>query len=95
MPESSTHKITSNLTFDSVPGLLEQSRGWFAPGESSIVVDLSSAGRTDSAGIALLLEWIEMAQKLGLQLRFTQLPSQMREFIQANDLDKLFNQYSN
>jgi len=95
MQEPSTHKVSSNLTFETVPGLLEQSRGWFMAGESSIVVDLSSAGRTDSAGIALLLEWIEMAQKQNLQLKFTQLPTQLREFIEANDLDNLFSQYSN
>jgi len=94
MSDSTIQKITGNLTFDTTPGLLEQSKGWFANGSSQIVVDLSAAGRTDSAGIALLLQWIETTRKQNLQLKFTNLPSQMREFIEANDLTRLFQQYT-
>jgi phospholipid transport system transporter-binding protein len=94
MPEPLTQKITSALTFETAPGLLEQSKSWFGESASHIVVDLSSAGRTDSAGIALLLEWIEISRKQNLQIKFTNLPSQMREFIEANDLSKLFRQYT-
>ncbi|MDX5151483.1 MAG: STAS domain-containing protein [Acidiferrobacterales bacterium] len=94
MSESQTQKITGNLTFETTPGLLEQSKGWFTDNASQIVVDLSDGGRTDSAGIALLLQWIETARKQNLQLKFTNLPSQMREFIEANDLTRLFQQYT-
>jgi len=93
MPDPSTQKVTSNLTFETAPGLLEQSKNWFGDSASQIVIDLSAAGRTDSAGIALLLEWIEISRKQNLQIKFTNLPSQMREFIEANDLSKLFQQY--
>lgn len=94
MPDPLTHKITGNLTFDTTPELLQQSRGWFTNGSSQIFVDLESAGRTDSAGIALLLQWIETSRNHNLQLKFTNLPAQMREFIEANDLSKLFQQYT-
>ena len=82
------------MTFETAPGLMEQSKRWFSDDMSQIIVDLSGAGRTDSAGIALLLEWIETSRKQNLQLKFTNLPSQMREFIEANDLSKLFRQYT-
>lgn len=94
MPEPQAQKITGNLTFETAPGLLEQSKSWFGDNVSQIVVDLSSAGRTDSAGIALLLEWIEISRKQDLQIKFSNLPSQMREFIEANDLSKLFQQFT-
>lgn len=94
MPDPTIQKITSALTFETAPGLLEQSQGWFTDDSSQIVVDLSAAGRTDSAGIALLLEWIETSRKRELHLQFTNLPSQMREFIEANDLTRLFQQYT-
>jgi len=94
MPEPLTQKITSNLTFETTPGLLEQSKSWFTVDSAQVVVDMSAAGRTDSAGIALLLEWIETSRKHNLQLKFTNLPSQMREFIEANDLTRLFQQYT-
>ena len=95
MSDPLTQKISGNLTFETAPGLLEQSRNWFANGATQVVVDLSAAGRTDSAGIALLLEWVETSRKQDLQLKFTNLPAQMREFIEANDLSKLFQQYTN
>ena len=94
MSDASTQTITGNLTFDTAPELLAQSQSWFGAGAAQIVVDLAAAGRTDSAGIALLLEWIEMSRRQGLQIRFTNLPSQLREFIDANDLGTLFRQYT-
>lgn len=94
MSDTLTQKITGNLTFETAPELLEQSKAWFTDKSSQIVIDLTAAGRTDSAGIALLLEWVEAARKQNLQLKFTNLPSQMREFIEANDLSKLFRQYT-
>jgi phospholipid transport system transporter-binding protein len=94
MSDSTIQKITGNLTFATTPELLQQSKGWFTDSASQIVVDLSAAGRTDSAGIALLLQWIETSRNQNLQLKFTNLPAQMREFIEANDLSKLFQQYT-
>lgn len=94
MADSITHTISSSLTFETAPGLLDQSRSWLQPGAGDVVFDLSSAGRTDSAGIALMLEWIDMARRNELQLSFTNIPVQTREFIQANGLEKLFAQYT-
>jgi len=87
-------KITSNLTFETSPGLLEQSKAWFNTPSQKIEIDLASAGRADSAGIALMLQWIENAGANNLQLRFINLPSQVREFIDVNGLDKLFREYT-
>jgi len=94
MSEHLTQKITSALTFETAPGLLDQSKNWFTDDLSQVVIDLSAAGRTDSAGIALLLEWIETSRERNQQLKFTNLPSQLREFIEANDLTGLFQQYT-
>jgi len=94
MPDSMTHSISSSLTFETAPVLLEQSRSWLVPGTGQVVFDLSSAGRTDSAGIALMLEWIDLARDNDLQLSFVNLPAQTREFIEANGLEKLFAQYT-
>lgn len=94
MSDVTHQKITSNLTFETSPGLLEQSRAWFNTQSPKIEIDLASAGRTDSAGIALMLQWIEIAGANNLQLRFINLPSQVREFIHVNGLDKLFREYT-
>lgn len=45
-------RIEGDLTVDTVPALYEQ-----ASGASPRTVDLADAGRIDSSGLALLLEW--------------------------------------
>lgn len=87
-------KISENLTFDTAPGLLERSREWSAGGDGKVTIDLSSAGRTDSAGIALMLEWIETAREQGQDLYIINMPEQIREFIESNGLSELFQKYS-
>ena len=88
-------KISENLTFDTAPGLLERSKEWSAEPDGNVTIDLSSAGRTDSAGIALMLEWIELARSRNLELSIINMPAQIKEFIESNGLSDLFQKYSN
>lgn len=50
-------------------------------------VDLAQVGRCDSAGVALLVEWLRQAQARGLSLTFVNIPAQMRAIIQVADLE--------
>lgn len=50
-------------------------------------VDLAQVGRCDSAGVALLVEWLRQAQSRGLTLTFVNIPAQMRAIIQVADLE--------
>jgi len=91
---SQLFKISENLTFETAPGLLERSKEWSAETDGSVTIDLASAGRTDSAGIALMLEWVELARKQGLELHIVNMPAQVQEFIDSNGLKDLFQKYS-
>lgn len=80
--DSSPHtvQVEGELDVDSVPVRLRQSAGWFGQGRDT-VIDLGGVTRADSAGVALLLEWIREADKAGATLHFTNAPSQMRAII--------------
>ena len=85
------HAISGPLTFDSVPDIYTASRGWFNTG-TSMTIDLQQVAQADSAGLALLIEWLRWARKAGLSLTYTNIPPQMLELIRVNGLqDTLLN----
>ena len=57
--------LTGELSFASVPAALDQADALIADGQ----IDLSGVTRTDSAGLALLLELTRRARVNGKQLR--------------------------
>lgn len=80
--DSSVHtvRIEGELDVDNVPARLRQSAGWFDR-DRDTVLDLGGVTRADSAGVALLLEWIREADKAGAALHFSNAPPQMRAII--------------
>lgn len=77
--------VSGAMSFDTVPGLLVQSAAMFN-GVTSVVVDLSAVERADSAGVALLVEWLRLARGKGVMLRFRHVPSQMWAIVEVSDL---------
>lgn len=85
------HAVSGPLTFDSVPNLYTTSRGWFTAG-TGMTIDLQQVAQADSAGLALLIEWLRWARKAGLSLTYINIPPQMLELIRVNGLqDTLLN----
>lgn len=60
----------------SVPAILGQARGLFKNG-AELVVDLAGVHRIDSAGLALLVEWLRQAQRKGISIRFKNIPARI------------------
>ena len=85
------HALSGPLTFDSVPDIYSTSRSWFSAG-TSMTIDLHQVAQADSAGLALLIEWLRWARKAGSSLTYTNIPPQMLELIRVNGLqDTLLN----
>ncbi len=82
---ATVHAISGPLTFDSVPAIYAASRAWFS-GASGMTIDLAQVSTADSAGLALLIEWLRSARLAGAPLRFANIPSQMQELIRVNGL---------
>ena len=81
-----TRAVGGELTFDTVPALYQDSLGWFA-GTGELVIDLAQVTRADSAGLALLLEWLRGADQAGCRLRLANIPHQVQTLIRINGLN--------
>ena len=87
----STQTVAGALTFDTVPGLYQTSASWFE-GAGELILDLAQVVRADSAGLALMIEWLRRAQAANRSLRFANIPVQVQTLIRINGLqDALLN----
>ncbi len=80
--------VDGALTFDTVPDLLNQSAPWIDKAGGAITIDLKEASRADSAGLALLVEWLRLARNRGRECRLINVPEQVRSLIRVNGLSQ-------
>lgn len=78
-------KLSGRLNFSSVASLLT-ANAWLQ-GEQ-LIVDLSDVERSNSAGLALLLEWMKIAQQKGLQIKYHNVPEQLLVIARAYGVDQ-------
>jgi phospholipid transport system transporter-binding protein len=52
-------------------------------------IDCRGVSASDSAGLAVLLEWLAVAQRAGRSLRYTQLPEGLISLAQISEVDQL------
>lgn len=57
--------------------------------KSVLEIDLGQVRRADSAGLALLVEWLAKAKHSDTNIRFLNMPKQMREIARITELDSL------
>ena len=77
-------KLLGELNFDSVAQLLNNAEIDFDRAENAeIEVDLSQISRFNSASLALLIEWMKMADQKGLQIKYHNVPEQLMNIAQA------------
>lgn len=58
-------------------------------GAESIQVDLQDISRSDSAGLALLVDWMRTAKRLGKAIQFLNIPQQMLAIARVSGLDEV------
>ena len=82
--------VDGDLVFDTVSELIEPGGEVVEAATGVLRVDLANVGRTDSAGLALLLEWLGRAREQSLEVRFDNVPAQMLRIAHASGLEELF-----
>lgn len=82
-------RLTGDLSFCSVPALREQALPLLQQAEDTLEIDLSGVGRSDSAGLALLVEWMRTAKRLNKSLRYLNIPMQMLAIARVSSLDQI------
>lgn len=78
--------LEGELDFFSVPDVLTQARAC-RPDDGSIRVDLKGVSRADSAGLALLLEWLRRAERHGCDISFVNVPEQLMSIARVCGLE--------
>jgi len=79
--------VEGNLTFATIDQQTLQSFR-FLKGIDTICIDLAKVGTTDSAGLALMIEWIKQSRKIRAQLRFKNIPNQLLALAKLSGFDK-------
>ena len=83
------YALSGELSFRTVPGLLREGERLFE-GCSAFVLDLQGVDRADSAGLALLLEWLRSCRRRQQDLYFRNLPQALVEIARVSNLDEVF-----
>lgn len=81
--------LSGELSFATVEDCLTRSRAKLTSGAEEL--DLSAITRTDSAGLALLLQLVREARVASRQLRFTHPPAQLRALATFFGVSELLN----
>ena len=82
--------VRSELTFKSATDILAQSKRLFADCER-ISVDMSDVQEADSAGLALLLEWVSWARRFDRALVSAPIPPPLLAIAQISEVTDLLN----
>jgi phospholipid transport system transporter-binding protein len=82
-------RVSGDLGFATVPALWKASR---SPLESAVEprVDLGAVTNVDSAGLALLIEWMRWARAAGTAIVFSNVPAKLAALATMSELDELF-----
>lgn len=80
--------VAGELDFTTVVQVLNDALPLLGAG-AEIRIDLQGVTRSDSAGLALLIEWMRAAQRLGKSVQFLNIPSQMLDIARVSSLDQV------
>ncbi len=85
--------LSGELSFSSVPRLLREGQRLLpreaasAEVSAGVTMDLQGVSRTDSAGLALLVEWLRDSRAQGVEINFLNIPAQMLALAHLSGLE--------
>jgi len=83
--DARSYGVNGAMTFDSVTDLWRQSEDMFSA-EGVFQIDLAKVTRTDSAGLALMVEWLREASRRGARIEYLNMPEQLLSLVDAANL---------
>ena len=86
--EDGSWLLQGELDFDSVLSVLQHA-GVNMLGKSPLRVDLKGVTRADSAGLALLVEWLRESEIAGNSIEFVNVPAQLLSIARVCGLDDI------
>jgi len=88
MLEGERSRTSGSLEFATVAHLLPLGTAAIQEGRAS-VIDLGGVTSSDSAGLALLIEWLSVAKAAGRTLRYENIPGQVHQLARLSEVDDL------
>src|ERR1700680_882650 len=88
MLDGSRARVTGALHFITVSALLAAGVAAINDGRAT-VIDLAGVTASDSAGLALLIEWLSVAKAANHALRFENIPSQLKQLARLSEVEEL------
>ncbi|WP_455221887.1 STAS domain-containing protein [Kaarinaea lacus] len=76
-------KISGVLNFETVPMVWQKSQSLFR-GCASLAIDFAEVTHSNSAGLALLTEWMRLARANNQTIVFHHIPTQMQEIARVS-----------
>ncbi len=84
------YRVSGVLDAATAPQLLRESEERFPSGaDIDLRIDLSGVQESDSAGLALLLEWLRIARKRKQNVRFANVPNQIAALARISEVEEL------
>jgi phospholipid transport system transporter-binding protein len=81
-------RLQGELTLRSVGHLLAAGRDAILAGRAE-AIDLAGVTGADSAGLALLIEWLSLARQAGRTLSYRNVPTQVEQLARLSDVQDL------
>ena len=82
-------KLVGKLSFVSVQEAMKKGAKLFDFPADKMVFDLAGITKADSAGLALLLEWLRLASLNGVDLHYVNLPRQLQAMAHVAGVDEI------
>ena len=80
--------LRGEMSFETAERILQESEKLFAK-HTSLEIDLSGVDTSDSAGLALLLEWVTWANHTVREIRYTGMPDRVMAIAKTTEVDGL------
>lgn len=81
--------LSGELSMQTVPDVLSEADGILSQAGDFLKVDLDNVTHSDSAGLALLIDWMRRTHQKGTQIEFYHIPSQMLAIASASGLESI------
>jgi phospholipid transport system transporter-binding protein len=85
-PEAKTLHLTGDLVIGAVTSLLNQANALFTQ-HGQVIIDFKDVPRVDSAGLALLLEWVEWSRSNGTSIQFENVPEALIRIAKLSNVE--------
>ncbi|MDR3490760.1 MAG: STAS domain-containing protein [Gammaproteobacteria bacterium] len=86
--KNNSYIVRGELDFTNVNELWKQSLPLLAK-ETQLNFDFTHVGASNSAGIALLIEWIKYANKQNKKIHFVNIPAQLQSIINVSGIENI------